>query len=127
MSAVFETEEEALKQYARLRRDTGTSEDLLDDPGAEEFFVESLESYPEDSTKMKANARVLVLRGILASSALLGKYSQNQSQEDLTKVYDNLKDMLNYWSDQVAIVQDLVDTDTQNPFFFGLASGNRGY
>jgi hypothetical protein len=127
MSDVFSTEEEAAKQYERLRRDTGASADLLGDPDAELYFVESQESYPFDTAKMIAHTRVLVLQGFLANSALLGKYAQNQSQEDLTKVYDNLKDLLTYWSDKVDVVVDIIDPTTLQPFFFGLASGNRGY
>lgn len=127
MSDVFSTDEEAVKQYERLRRDTGASSDLLSDPDAELYFLESQENYPFNTSKMIAHARVLVLQGFLANSALLGKYAQNQSQEDLTKVYDNLKDLLTYWSDKVEIIVDVVDPETLVPFFFGLASGNRGY
>lgn len=127
MSAVFDTEEEALKQYNRLRRDTGSTEDTLDDIQAEAYFVESDETYPNDTSKMIAYARVLVLRGYLANSALLGKYAQNQSEEDLTKVYDNLKDLLTYWGDEVDRVADVVDPTVTTPFFFGAAHGYRGW
>ena len=126
-SAVFDDPEQATKEWNRLRRDTGTDDTIFDDPAIDEFFVEAEESYPDDQTKMKTYARVLVIRGLLASSALLGKYAQNQAEEDFTKVYDHLKDWLDYWSEQVGIVADPVDQEAVVAFFFGTASGNRGY
>lgn len=125
MSAVFETEEEAQKQYARLRRDVGANADLLTDSIAEAYFVESLEDYPNDTRKMIANARVIALTGIRANSAMLGKYAQNQSEEDLTKVFDNLTIMLNEAIEKVGRVQDDPEV-TSSPFFFGRAPGYRG-
>lgn len=125
MSEVFDTDEEAIKQYSRLRRDVGASDAVLDDPMAEEYFVESLERYPVDVSKMIAYARVIALRGIRASAALLGKYAQNQSTEDLTKVFDNLSELLVYWDTQVGVVADPISSD-QTPFFFGSAQGARG-
>lgn len=125
MSDVFETEEEAQKQYARLRRDVGANADLLTDSIAEAYFVESLEDYPNDTRKMIANARVIALTGIRANSAMLGKYAQNQSEEDLTKVFDNLTIMLNEAIEKVGRVQDDPEV-TSSPFFFGRAPGYRG-
>lgn len=112
-------------QYSRLRRDVGASEDVLSDELAEEYFVESLESYPNDTAKMLAYGRVLALRGIRASAAMLGKYAQNQSQEDLTKVFDNLTIMLQDAIKEVDRVADPIEDDAE-PFFFGLAVGRRG-
>jgi hypothetical protein len=126
MSAVFDTDEEATKQYNRLRRDTGVSADVLDDSSAEEYFVESQETYSGDTAKMVAYARVLVLRGLTANAVWLAKYTQNQSQEDLTRIYDNLKDRLNFWVDEVGRVQDIPEAGTTNAFFFDVAAGRRG-
>jgi hypothetical protein len=112
-------------QYARLRRDVGAAEDLLTDEIAETYFVESLERYPDDTTKMRAYTRVLALRGIRASAAMLGKYAQNQAQDDLTKVFDNLTVMLEDYTKEVAVVSDPIETNV-SPFFFGVASGRRG-
>lgn len=125
MSVVFDTDEEATKQYNRLRRDVGASDAVLNDTLAEEYFVESLEHYPVDVSKMIAYARVIALRGIRASAALIGKYAQNQSTEDLTKVFDNLTALLIYWDAEVAAVSDPITSD-QIPFFFGSAQGARG-
>lgn len=111
--------------YARLRRDVGASDAVLTDSMAEALFAESLEFYPEDNAKMVAYTRVLALRGIRASSALLGKYAQNQHEEDMTKVFDNLSELLAYWETQVAVAADPIEEGV-SPFFFGLAHGVRG-
>lgn len=124
--AVFDTEEESTKQYNRLRRDVGASEDVLGDELAEEYFEESLEKYPSDTAKMIAYARVIAIRGIRASAAMLGKYARNQSSEDLTKVFDNLGKLLEDWQGEVEKAADAVDQDVVTPFFFGVARGRRG-
>lgn len=116
---------ELTKQSNRLRRDTGASITLLPDETAETYFLESEETYPEDTAKMLANTRVLVLRGIRASSAMLGKYAQGQSEEDLEKVFDNLTIMLAEAVAEVERVADPIEADV-TPFFFGVAPGRRG-
>jgi|SRR5688572_980642 hypothetical protein len=111
-------------QYARLRRDVGASIDVFDDTVAEEYFVESLERYPDDTAKMVAYTRVIAIRAIRASAAMLGKYAQNQSSEDFTKVFDNLSKML---EEAIAEVDKVADPEVGTaPFFFGVASGTRG-
>lgn len=110
---------------ARLRRDVGASADVLTDPMAELLFEEAEEVYPNDLSKRNAYARVLALRGIRASAAMLGKYAQNQHQEDLSKVFDNIGEMLEYWDAQVEQVADALEEDVE-PFFFGVAPGYRG-
>ena len=112
-------------EYARLRRDVGASEDVLSDEIAEEYFVEAQEFYPNNSAKMKAYARVIAIKGIRASAALLGKYAQNQHLEDMTKVFDNLSVMLKDEEAKVASTSDVIET-TEDSFFFGVASGRRG-
>jgi hypothetical protein len=124
--AVFDTDEESLKQYNRLRRDVGASEDVLTDPLAEEYFEEAQEVYPNDTAKMIAYARVIALKGIRASAAMLGKYAQNQSEEDLTKVFDNLSELLEDAIEEVSRVADAVVVGEVAPFFFTRVRGRRG-
>lgn len=119
------TAEELTKQANRLRRDVGASEAVMSDTLAEEYFLEAEEEYPLNTKKMLAYARVVALKGIRASSALLGKYAQNQSQEDLTKVFDNLTTMLEDAKTEVDSIADVV-TPTATPFFFERATGRRG-
>lgn len=124
--AVFDTVGESTRQYNRLRRDVGASEDVLTNELAEEYFEEALEKYPNDTAKMVAQARVIALKGIRASAALLGKYAQNQSEEDLTKVFDNLTELLHDAQAEVEYAADPVDQSNVTPFFFGVARGRRG-
>jgi hypothetical protein len=112
-------------EYSRFRRDIGASEDFMNNEDADLYFVEAAESYPNNTAKMKAYARVLALTGIRASSAILGKYAQDQSEEDLTKVFDNLTIMLNDATAKVGTVTDPAE-DTGGAFFFGVAQGQRG-
>lgn len=112
--------------YARLRRDVGASITVLSDVTAAEYFAEALEFYPSDIAKMTAYTRVIALRGIRASSAMLGKYAQNESQEDLTKVFDNLGKLLEYWEHQVELAADVPVTAGAGTLFFDVASGQRG-
>lgn len=116
---------EELLLYARLRRDVGASDSVLTDEMAAILFEESLEFYPDDTSKRIAYTRVLALRGIRASAALLGKYAQNQHQEDLSKVFDNIGKLLEYWELEVAKVADPLEEGIA-PFFFGVAVGRRG-
>lgn len=120
------SEAELQKQANRLRRDVGASIDVLTDALALEYFEEAEEKYPSDISKMLAQSRVIALKGIRASSALLGKYAQNQSEEDLTKVFDNLTVMLEDALAEVDRVADPVDQSAVTPFFFGVAQGQRG-
>lgn len=125
MAVVDWTSEELTKQSTRLRRDTGASVSVLPDSLALEYFLESEESYPADTAKMLAYTRVLVLRGIRANAAMLGKYAQAQSEEDLTKVFDNLTEMLEDAIAEVDRVSDPIESGV-SAFFFGVAQGQRG-
>lgn len=111
--------------YARLRRNVGASEGLITDSMASATFAEALERYPTNSAKRAAYAEVLTIKGIRASSAMLGKYAQNQSQDDLTKVFDNLTVMLKDAEREVSLVTD-VEEVAGGGFVFGAASGTRG-
>jgi hypothetical protein len=111
-------------QYARLRRDVGASAEVFGDDVAEEYFAESLERYPDDTAKMVAYTRVIALRSIRANAAMLGKYAQNQSSEDFTKVFDNVSQML---EEAIAEVDKVADPEEGTaPFFIGVAAGTRG-
>ncbi len=112
-------------EYGRLRRDVGASETVFSDDLAQDYLDEANERYPNDTAKTLAYARVIALRSIRASAAMLGRYAQNQSMEDLTKVFDNVTDMLNDAMAEVDRVADPIESGVA-PFFFGVASGRRG-
>lgn len=112
-------------EYSRLRRDIATSDTVLDNTLAQEYLDEASEKYPNDTAKTLAYARVIALKSIRASAALLGKYAQNQSEEDLTKVFGNLGELLKDAMTEVEEVADPLE-EPAAPFFFGVASGSRG-
>lgn len=126
-SEVFPDDETAEKNYNRLRRDVGASEDVIDNDMAEAYFVESEEFYPNNYAKMLAYARVIALRAIRASTAMLGKYAQNQSEVDLTKIFDHVDKMLEDAIRDVGLATDPIEEDDRPAFsFFGAATGRRG-
>lgn len=125
------TEEEIRNR--RLWRDTGTDSETLpvtapseSDIGIDDVFAEAGERYPDDAAKQTAYARVIVYRGLLAPSAFQGRYVQNQSEEDLEKVFDNLEKQLVRWQREVAAVSDPVDENYVGGAFFAVAKGQRG-
>jgi hypothetical protein len=124
--AVFDTDEESQKQYKRMRRYVGASEDVIDNILAEELFVEAQEAYPNDTAKMIWQARVIAVELIRGNAVMLGKYAQNQSMEDMTKVFDNLTVLMDEAKSERDKAQDAVDQTERVPFFFGKMTGRRG-
>lgn len=84
-----------------LRRDTGTNETSLFTDDANEIFTEAAATYTAETPAYYAHARVLVLQGILASSAKLTTYRQNQSQENLSDVFKHVEKLLKHWQGEV--------------------------
>lgn len=111
--------------YADLRVDLGVSEAAFPDEVAEEYFARSFREYPNDTAKMIANTRVLVIQGLLAGGILASKYTQNQSSEDFTAIAGNLRWWLEYWQKKVAAAHDAA-TDITAGVFFKAISGQRG-
>lgn len=89
-------------ERARLRRDIGADQSALPDSEADLIFVESAETYTTGSSAYYAYARVLALQGILASSAKMTTYRQNESQENASDVFKHLKDLLAIWERKTA-------------------------
>lgn len=85
----------------RLRRDVGATASTLSDDDATDLFDEAGETYTDTATAA-AYARVLAIQGILASSAKLTSYKQNESSEELSDVFKHLKDLLKLWEDKVS-------------------------
>lgn len=83
----------------RLRRDVGANSTALSDADADALFEEAGETY-SDAASAYAYARVLALQGILASSAKLTSYKQNESSENLSDIFKHLKELLKVWEDK---------------------------
>ena len=123
---VFDTPEESTKQYNRLRRFVGASDAVISDELAEEYFEEAQEKYPNDSSKMVWQARVIAVEAIRGNAAMLGKYMQNQSTEDFTMVFDNLQELMREAKEERDKAADAVESGSITPFFFTSAAGRRG-
>lgn len=121
------------RRNRRLWADTGTNSDVLpatatvNSDGIPDIFAEAAERYPSDIAKQTAYARVIVLRRLLAPSAMQGRYVQNQAEEDLEKIFDNLEKLRDHWMEEVAAVSDPVDDDFVGGAFFAVARGRRGW
>jgi hypothetical protein len=89
---------------ARLRRDVGADENSLPDYDADDIFVEAAETY-SNATAAAAYARVLAIQGLLASSAKLTNYRQNNSSEDASDVFEHLSNLLKLWEQKTADAQ----------------------
>ena len=72
----------------------------LGEPEAQDYLDEAAETYSSANTA-NAYARVIALRGFLASAAKMASYQQNESRESLSDVYDHLSDLLEYWESTV--------------------------
>ncbi len=86
---------------ARLRRDVGADVTSLPDADADALFVEAAETY-SDTTTATAYTRVLAIQGLLASSAKLTSYRQNQSSEEASDVFEHLSRLLELWEEKTA-------------------------
>ena len=88
----------------RLRRDIGANSTSLPDLDAQNLLDEAAESY-SDAPTAAAYARVLAIQGLLASSAKLTSYRQNESQESASDVFRHLSDLLKVWEGKLADAQ----------------------
>lgn len=111
------------EQISRLRRDTGTDETSLPDEDIPDLYAEAGESYANELAQ-EAYVRVLVLRGLLASSAPLTDYTQNNSQESASDVFDHTQELLSYWEQQLATAVALATGNASTGgAFFGRVRG----
>src|SRR5690606_23162608 len=95
-------------QRGRLRRDVGATADSRPDPECDAIYAEAAEEYPEGAAQ-DAQARVIALRAILASSAKLVTYRQNASSESASDVFKHLSQLVEYWQG----VRDAAVADSQ--------------
>lgn len=86
-------------QRQRLRRDVGyltTDTTSLPDSEVDALFVEAEELFT-DAASIVAATRIYYLQGLLASSAKLASYKQNQTTENISDIFEHVKDLLAYW------------------------------
>lgn len=83
-------------QRTRLRADIGANETSLPTTEADDIFSQAGESYTA-AAAIEAYARVIAIQRLLASSAKLATYRQNQSSENASDVFDHLDKLLTRW------------------------------
>ena len=80
----------------RLQRDTGTNDTSLPPANVQDALDEAAETY-SNATVAAAYARVIVLRGLLASAAPLVDYRQNESSRSASDISAHYKSLLADW------------------------------
>lgn len=109
----------------RLQRDVGATEASLSTADATALLEEAAETYT-NATAAAAYARVLAIQGILASSAKLTSYKQNNSSEQASDVFKNLSALLTLWEAKTEAAL-LAAGGAGTEAFFTVASGTRGH
>lgn len=85
----------------RLRSDIGATEASLPNTEADDIFEEAGEDYTT-TAEIKASTRVIAIQRLLASSARLTTYKQNQSSENASDVFKHLEKLLSYWQGELS-------------------------
>jgi hypothetical protein len=88
--------------YQRLRDDVGATEDALPNHMAALIYEEAAEAYTAAGAAQNAQARIIAIRRLLASSARLTTYRQNQSSENQSDVFKHLQELLKFWQGELA-------------------------
>lgn len=88
-------------QRTRFWLDTGTTVAVFDNDEVDALFDEAAETY-SDADAIKAYTRVLGIQRLLANAAKLTDYTQNQSQEKQSQVFDHLKSLLSFWQGETS-------------------------
>lgn len=83
-------------QRTRLRSDIGATVTSLPDDDADDIFTEAGEKYT-DADSITAYTRVLAIRRLFASATKLADYTQNESSEKQSQVFDHLQKLLAFW------------------------------
>lgn len=102
-------------QRQRFWHDTGTTSSVFDAEEVDAIFTEAAESY-SDTGSIVAFTRVLGLRRLLASSAKLTTYTQNQSSENASDVFKHLKELLELWQGELATAESSASSSTAARF-----------
>lgn len=105
-------------QRTRLRADIGANEISLPATEADDIFLEAADSYT-DTAAIHAQARVIAIRRLLANSAKLTTYRQNQSSENASDVFKHLKELLELWQGRLDKIEEGLAKTGQSVVRFG--------
>lgn len=98
-------------QRDRLRRDVDASETTLPDEEADDLFVEAGESYT-DAASITAYTRILFFQSLLASSAKMNDYRQNESEEKAGQIFAKVERLLALWQGNLTAAEGLAAGST---------------
>jgi hypothetical protein len=90
-------------QADRLRADVGATVTSLPDADVDAIFTEAAEIY-SDVASQTAYTRIIAIRRLLASSAKLTDYTQNESRESMSQIFKHLRDLLAFWQGELAAI-----------------------
>lgn len=105
------------RDYDAVRWDVGESESNLSNAAIDDLYDRAEAKYGVDTAATEAWTRVLVVRNLRAQAAKRVDYRQNQSSENLSDLYKNLKDMEATFLDDL---QTALDSATGKVRFGGL-------
>lgn len=91
-----------------LRRRVGylpTDTTALPDAEASDLFAQAGRRY-EDDESISIYASIIYLEGVFANSAKMTTYRKNNTQENISDLFGHLKDLIAYWKDDLAAVQN---------------------
>ena len=77
-------------QRARLRADLDADEEALTDDEIDDVYARAEEQYGENTLAVEASARVVAIQQLVAGAAKRADYSQNESSERRSQVFDQL-------------------------------------
>lgn len=77
-------------QRERLRADLSADDDALSDAEIDDAYTRASDQYGNNTAAVEASARVLVIRQLIAGAAKRADYTQNQSSERRSQVFDHL-------------------------------------
>lgn len=105
------------RDYDAVRWDTGESASNLSDAAIDDLYDRAEAKYGVNTAATEAWTRVLVVRHLRSQAAKRTTYRQNQSSENLSDLYKNLKDMEATFLDDL---QTALDSATGKVRFGGL-------
>lgn len=94
-------------QIAWLREDVDADDVSLPSGEAENLFARA-EALYTDAEAVRAATRVFYLRGLLANSAKMVTYRQNQTTENASDIFDHVKFLLEYWETNLQAIEDRI-------------------
>lgn len=83
-------------QRTRFWLDTGTTAAVFSADEVDDMFTEAAETHTDEAA-ITAYTRVIGIQRLMANAAKLTDYTQNQSTEKQSQVFDHLKGLLSFW------------------------------